>query len=96
MAIGFPEAEYNTSQAEFAADVLERVRALAETHALSVVTLHGKDSYPADGIVDTAKTHGCDLIVMASHGRRGVSRLLLGSEANQVVTRSSVPVLIVR
>lgn len=44
----------------------------------------------------TADEIGADLIVMASHGRRGVNRLLLGSQANEVVTHSKVPVLIVR
>jgi nucleotide-binding universal stress UspA family protein len=54
------------------------------------------DQFPADGIIATAKDKGCDLIVMASHGRRGISRLLLGSQANQVVVHSTVPVLVVR
>jgi nucleotide-binding universal stress UspA family protein len=57
-------------------------------------TLHVKDQLPAEGIIDTAKARGCDLIVMASHGRRDVARLLLGSQANKVVTHSTVPVLI--
>ena len=59
-------------------------------------TQHAKDTFPADGIVETARRLDCDLIVMASHGRRGVSRLLLGSQANKVVTHGTVPVLIVR
>jgi nucleotide-binding universal stress UspA family protein len=46
--------------------------------------------------VKAATDKGCDLIVMASHGRRGVSRVLLGSQANEVVTHSKVPTLIVR
>jgi nucleotide-binding universal stress UspA family protein len=55
-----------------------------------------KDQHPAEGIVATAKDKGCDLIVMASHGRRGVSRLLLGSQAYEVLTHCGVPALIVR
>ncbi len=47
-------------------------------------------------IIDIAKTQACDLIVMASHGRRGVSALLLGSETQKVLTHSKVPVLVVR
>jgi nucleotide-binding universal stress UspA family protein len=46
--------------------------------------------------VDTAQLQACDLIVMASHGRRGVSALLLGSETQKVLTHSKVPVLVVR
>jgi nucleotide-binding universal stress UspA family protein len=55
-----------------------------------------KDHHPADGILETARAQDCDLIVMASHGRRGLSRLLLGSQANKVVTLSPTPVLICR
>ena len=47
-------------------------------------------------IIAAATTRGCDLIVMASHGRRGVSALLLGSETQKVLTHSTIPVLVVR
>jgi Universal stress protein family len=50
----------------------------------------------AEGIIAAAKDKGCDLIVMASHGRRGAARLLLGSQAYEVLANSSVPVPIVR
>ncbi len=49
-----------------------------------------------EGIIDQAKAGGCDLIVMASHGRRGISALLLGSETQKVLTHSTLPVLVVR
>lgn len=49
-----------------------------------------------EAVVDHAKQQSCDLIVMASHGRRGVQALLLGSETNRVLTHSTVPVLVVR
>ena len=49
-----------------------------------------------EAVVDYAKQHQCDLIVMASHGRRGVQALLLGSETNRVLTHSTIPVLVVR
>ena len=49
-----------------------------------------------EGILDAAKDKGCDLIVMASHGRRGVARLLLGSETMKVLTLGTVPVLVIR
>lgn len=63
---------------------------------LSCGTLHVRDRFPAEGIVGAVTEKGCDLIVMASHGRRGLKRLLLGSVANEVVTHSTVPVLIRR
>jgi nucleotide-binding universal stress UspA family protein len=55
-----------------------------------------QDQHPAEGIIATAKDKGCDLIVMASHGRRGIDRILLGSQANEVLTHSKVAALIVR
>ena len=58
--------------------------------------IHVKDQYPAEGIINTAKDRGCDLIVMGSRGRRGISRLLLGSQAYEVLTHSKVPALVVR
>jgi len=50
----------------------------------------------SNAVIATAKDHHCDLIVMASHGRRGLSRLLLGSETQQVLTHASTAVLVVR
>jgi nucleotide-binding universal stress UspA family protein len=58
-------------------------------------TVHVPDTRPATAILETAEQTRCNLIVMASHGRRGVERLLLGSQAAEVVTSSKVPVLIV-
>jgi nucleotide-binding universal stress UspA family protein len=51
---------------------------------------------PYQAIIDAAKTRGCDLIVMASHGRKGVAALVLGSETAKVLTHSKVPVLVCR
>jgi nucleotide-binding universal stress UspA family protein len=59
--------------------------------AVSVEALH-----PWEAIIEHAKRSNCDLIVMASHGRRGVAALLLGSETQKVLTHTSVPVLVVR
>ena len=58
--------------------------------------IHVKDKHPAEGIIGTANAQGCDLIVMASHGRRGVSRLVLGSKAYEILSHCKVPALIVR
>jgi nucleotide-binding universal stress UspA family protein len=52
--------------------------------------------HPWEAILDHGKAQGCDLIVMASHGRRGMSALLLGSETQKVLTHSTIPVLVVR
>jgi nucleotide-binding universal stress UspA family protein len=82
--------------AEEAAKILSSVRDVAKKAAITCDTLHVKDRFPAEGIIETANAGGCDLIVMASHGRRGLRRLILGSQANEVVTRSTIPVLVCR
>ena len=53
-------------------------------------------SDPFQGIIDAARKQKCDLICMASHGRRGIAGVLLGSETNKVLTHSNIPVLVVR
>ena len=50
----------------------------------------------ADALLAAAKKHQCDLIVMASHGRKGIKRLLLGSETQHVLTHATIPVLILK
>ena len=59
-------------------------------------TVHAVDMRPAEGNVETANDRGCDLLVMASHGRRGLDQLFLGSQTIEVLTHSTVPVLVVR
>lgn len=96
LAFPYPVPEYEKNAAANASKVLASAIDIARKVGIPCETLHVKDRYPADGIVETAKARGCDLIVMASHGRRGISRMLLGSDANKVVTLSTVPVLICR
>ena len=57
---------------------------------------YAQSDHPHEAIVRTALKCGCDLIFMASHGRRGISSLLLGSETNKVLTHSKIPVLVYR
>ncbi len=59
-------------------------------------TDHVKDRHPAGGVIEVAERQRCDVIVMASHGRRGPSKIFLGSQAMRVVTLSELPVLICR
>lgn len=96
MGMAFPIDDYEKGAAQNAASLLAVVKAEADRVGMACETVHAPDTYPADGIINTAREKGCDLIVMASHGRRGISRLLIGSQANQVVVHSSIPVLIVR
>ena len=95
-AVVFSPDHYDESVAASAASILRGVSEAAARHGVSCETLHVKDQFPSEGIVETAKHLGCDLIVMASHGRRGVARLLLGSQANKVLTHTTIPVLICR
>jgi nucleotide-binding universal stress UspA family protein len=96
MGMAFPIDEYEKGAAENASGILASVKQRSEEAGIACDVVHMADQYPADGIIAAAKDRGCDLIVMASHGRRGFSRLLIGSQANQVVVQSKVPVLIVR
>jgi nucleotide-binding universal stress UspA family protein len=56
----------------------------------------GTHDHPYDAIIKVAKHRGCDVIVMASHGRKGVQAVLLGSETQKVLTHSHIPVLVCR
>jgi nucleotide-binding universal stress UspA family protein len=91
-----PPDAYEENVTSAANKILHGVRDTAQKLGQPCDTLHVKDRFPGEGIVEYAGEKGCDLIVMASHGRRGLGRLLLGSVANEVVTRSTVPVLICR
>ena len=95
-ALAFPVDEYNKSAAMNAAHILTAVTERAKQLDLSCATTHVKDEFPAQGIIAACKTHGCELIVMASHGRRGLAKLFLGSQASRVLTLSPVPVLVCR
>ncbi|QOG17116.1 MULTISPECIES: universal stress protein [Bradyrhizobium] len=80
---------------ERAGKVLDDARALAEQAGISAELLHVPNAHPATAIIETAKSGGCDLIVMGSHGRRGLKKLFLGSQTSEVLADGSVPVLVV-
>ena len=91
-----PPQEFFDAQERIAS---ERVKAVAERGRRAGVTCQAhtvEALHPWEAIIDHAKTQSCDLIVMASHGRRGVSALLLGSETQKVLTHSSIPVLVIK
>ena len=88
-----PFDAYETAAAEAATKSLASVKNLAMQLNIECVTVHVKEQ-TAEGILQVANNRGCDLIVMASHGRRGFARLILGSHATRVLTHSPVPVLI--
>ena len=86
---------FDAASKESAGKVLAEAQAMAEQIGISAELLHVPNAHPATAIIDTAKSRGCELIVMASHGRRGLRKLLLGSQTSQVLADGSVPVLVV-
>lgn len=76
--------------------LVDQVKKQAEAKGVTTRALTAKSDVVSDAIISAAKKQKCDLIVMASHGRRGVKRLLLGSETSQVLTHSHIPVLVLR
>jgi nucleotide-binding universal stress UspA family protein len=91
-----PVGQFEATAADTAKRILDGALKQAEACGVQAAGVHVKDQYPAEGIIATARDKGCDLIVLASHGRRGLPRLLLGSQAYEVLTRCTVPALIVR
>jgi nucleotide-binding universal stress UspA family protein len=91
-----PVQHYEKKAAAWAGKVLAECEDRARRAGVNCTTIHAQDKAAADAIIETAKAKGCDLIVMSSHGRGGVGRMLLGSVANKVLTYSTLPVLICR
>ncbi len=91
-----PVEDYERKVASWANKVLAAAAQSASAAGLQCASIHARDKPAADGIVETARAKGCDLIVMSSHGRGGIGRVLLGSVASKVVALSPVPVLICR
>jgi nucleotide-binding universal stress UspA family protein len=79
-----------------AARRLEELQKIAMQAGVPCETVCESSDHPYEAIVAAAATRGCDLIVMASHGRRGVRGVLLGSETQKVLTHSKIPVLVFR
>ena len=85
----------NESQ-EHARKMLAKAEKVASAAGVKCESVAVVSDFPYQQIIDTAKKRKCDLIMMASHGRRGLSSLLLGSETAKVLTHSNIPVLVVR
>jgi len=89
-------AQHSANVRKMADRHLEAVREAAAAAGVSCRCVHVTGSYPYEEIVKAARQNRCDLICMASHGRRGISRLLLGSETSKVLAHASIPVLVCR
>ncbi|HZX31206.1 MAG TPA: universal stress protein [Rhodocyclaceae bacterium] len=79
-----------------AGEYLGTVQKMCEEAGVECGTVSTTSDVPYEAIIEVAEKAGCDLIFMASHGRRGISGLLLGSETNKVLTHSKIPVLVYR
>ena len=88
--------DYEAQSRAYAERALEQVRMAADAAGVPCDTIREVHDQPYRAIIDAAHAKDCDLIVMASHGRRGVSALLLGSETVKVLTHSTIPVLVYR
>ncbi len=91
-----PPQEFFDAQERIAAQRVQAVVDACKTAGIACEAHTVEALHPWEAIIDHAKGQACDLLVMASHGRRGVAALLLGSETQKVLTHSQVPVLIVR
>lgn len=91
-----PMKSYEEMVGALAQKILADAKNAADAAGVDCETQHVSDSSPADGIIEAANKEGCDLIVMASHGRRGINLALLGSQTAKVLALSKIPVLVLR
>ena len=76
--------------------VVDAVQQSAQAAGVTTRAVVAQSDLVAESIMATANKHNCDLVVMASHGRKGIQRVLLGSETQHVLTHSTIPVLVLR
>ena len=88
--------QYKARMHEHAKKTLGAVADAAQAAGVACETVQVEHEHPYQAIINTAESKGCDLIVMASHGRHGVSALVLGSETVKVLTHCRIPVLVHR
>jgi nucleotide-binding universal stress UspA family protein len=87
---------YTAQMSTVAAQRLDPVKNAASVAGLECDVVHARHEHPYQAIIDTAVNRGCDLIVMASHGRSGIAAIVLGSETVKVLTHCTIPVLVYR
>ena len=86
--------KYTEQIKNYAASALNRAADAAKQAGVPCDTIQVKEAQPSQAIIATAADRGCDLIVMASHGRSGLSAVVLGSVTNKVLTHTKIPVLV--
>jgi nucleotide-binding universal stress UspA family protein len=90
------KSEFKKQAALRSKEILEDVRRQAAAAGVECETVSAASDSPYKAILKQASRSGCDLIMMASHGRKGISGVLLGSETARVLVHSEIPVLVVR
>ena len=90
------QADYDNRCAAFATKILSVVTAAAETAGIGCDVIHEQNRWPYEGVIEVAEKVGADLIVVGSHGRRGIEGLLMGSQATKLLTHTKIPALVVR
>ena len=88
--------DFEARMSREAAARLSQIANAAAKRGISVETMTAKSFSPFEAIIETAKEKKCDVIFMASHGRKGLSAVLLGSETQKVLTHSKIPVMVYR
>lgn len=88
--------DFETRARKVAEKHLEVVKKEAAAAGVKAQSFFVTSDFPADAIVKAIKKHGCDLVVMASHGRSGLSKLIIGSETQKVLANTTTPVLVIR
>jgi nucleotide-binding universal stress UspA family protein len=96
MMVTATAGEHEKDCAARAEQYLAVIRDAAQAARVPYEGVHAIDDYPYQAIIRTAQGKGCDLIFMASHGRKGMSALVLGSETTKVLTHTKIPVLVCR
>lgn len=89
-------AEYENHSKAKAQKVLAAFEKAAKSEGVACESAFVAGEHPHETIINAARDKGCDLILMASHGRRGLQGLLIGSETQKVLTHSKIPVLVYR
>jgi nucleotide-binding universal stress UspA family protein len=87
---------YKEHMTAIAAQYLDEGKKIAAAAGVKCDSVHIEHEHPYRAIIDAAQNGGCDVIQMASHGRRGISAVLLGSETLKVLTHSTIPVIVCR
>ena len=94
--IGSTQDQHDADMKQVAAENLRALQSAAAASAVPLQVLHASSYHPYEEIVNAAEAQGCDVIFLASHGRRGMRAVLMGSETTKVLTHTKIPVVVYR